>query len=122
MTDTDDEREYPQITDEQFIAAMTKAVEENGPDYVYPSELKVGGLCQYTVTGKGACLIGKAIEIATGSPYVGFNDGANNVLALYGVSEVVQDAAVCAQAAQDECIPWGNALKNFEDVLAGSQW
>ncbi len=109
------------ITDEQFIAAMREAVKVRGEDFVYPDEWREDGYgaCHYTVNGEGACIVGKALEIAAGEPYEGDNGGAYVVLSeVFGLSEKVAEAARNAQVVQDNSRTWGEALADFEATLA----
>lgn len=115
--------------EEQFIAAMVQAVEERGAGFVYPREWrnKQGlsdsalGVCVYsrdTEGGgrEGACIIGKALEIATGAPYEGANGPADLILEdVFGdeFDQAVLDAAAVAQRLQDEGRTWGYALQRF---------
>jgi hypothetical protein len=107
--------------DKKFIDAIRAAVKEKGEDYVYPDHLRDGGVrqgsCQYTVGGEGACIVGKAIQIATGSVYTGGNSNATSVLEFYDVSYEVRNAFARAQSRQDLNATWGEALSEFENRL-----
>jgi hypothetical protein len=40
---------------------LAEAVAEKGEDYVYPESDKRGGICQYQLEGKPACLVGNVL-------------------------------------------------------------
>lgn len=106
------------LTDEQFIAAMREAVKVRGEDFVYPEEWRGGAVCQYTVDGEGACIVGKALEIALGEPYLGDNADAFEVLTnVFHLGLAVSLAAQETQGEQDNGEPWGKALAQFEATL-----
>lgn len=113
---------YP-LTDieKKFIDAIRAAVKENGEDYIYPDHLRnenyESGSCQYTVGGVGACIVGKAIQIAAGEPYEGPNHNSLDVLVQYGLSFALRDAFASAQREQDRNETWGAALAVFETRL-----
>ena len=112
-------------TDEDFIAAMRKAVAERGEDFVYPDEWREASedreSCMYVHKGKPACLIGLAVYIATGKLVPDDLEGSTAGFVVRscvpGVSDVVGRAAFKAQAAQDVGETWGQALKEFEEAL-----
>ena len=112
-------------TDEDFIAAMRKAVAERGEDFVYPDEWRKASedkqSCLYVHEDKPACLIGLAVYIATGKlvpdGYEGSIAGVVVKSCVPGVSDIVVHAAFKAQAAQDVGETWGQALKEFEEAL-----
>jgi len=113
------------ITREQFIEAMHKAVAERGEDFVYPDEWRESASCLYYIESpmgvrEGACIVGKAIEIATGGEvYTGYNAAAYEVLSEeYDLAGDVGDAAFVAQRVQDTGGTWGEALAAFEEYLA----
>lgn len=116
------------VTAKEFIAAMKKAVEERGEDFVYPREWLEDGFltadtCVYYVEDEngvkqGACIIGKALEIATGKVYTGPNDGAGDVLQHFidpsdPNRKAVLRAAESAQTIQDLGVAWGEVLECF---------
>ena len=112
-------------TDEDFIAAMRKAVAERGEDFVYPDEWRKasedGESCMYVHEGKPACLIGLAVYIATGELVPDAYEGAmaDEVIGdrMPGVSDRARKAAFEAQATQDDGFTWGEALREFEMLL-----
>lgn len=112
---------------EQFVEAMRKAVAERGEDFVYPIEWRLAGeqngICQYTIDGAPACIVGAALYHMTGKVYEGLNESADEVLRTYfGIAnEAVTTAAAHAQEAQDANKTWGEALKEFEVVLAEAE-
>lgn len=112
------------ISKDAFIEAMREAVRQRGEDFVYPKEWREDGGCRYYVESplgstEGACIVGKAIEVATGSPYTGYNGPAHEILtAEYDLDDQgVADAAFVAQRAQDVGGTWGHALAEFERYL-----
>lgn len=51
-------------SDEEVMAALRKAVELKGSDYVYPKSEKVEGVCQYaTSEGTPSCIVGHVVHI-----------------------------------------------------------
>lgn len=115
------------ISKEAFIEAMREAVRQRGEDFVYPEAWRDDGACRYYIEDtpgviEGACIIGKAIEIATGTPYTGYNGPADQVLLEeYGLDDRdVADAAFVAQRVQDTRSTWGDALAKFEEYVSAS--
>ena len=120
-----------QITRENFTAAMRAAVAERGEDWVYPAEgselAEQGwrpeeGTCVYVLPdGSPACLIGLALyKIDPGLlTHVEFqSDNASRVMNRAGVQDrMLLLAADMAQGAQDEDVPWGDALSGYERAL-----
>lgn len=109
-----------EITRESFRAALAKAVEEKGVDYVYPRNMTRAGRCQYVVDGEPACLIGYALwgfdpDIVMSMP----NDSAAQIMhSLFGVEDsLLRGAANMAQAAQDSFMSWGDALRELDETL-----
>lgn len=116
-------------TDEQFIAAIRKAVEIRGEDYVYPSKeehpeyyIGIGASpsCRYQLDdGTPACIVGLALhQIDPGLvPEPGSTTLAGGVLRQIGFSRKVSEAATTAQLMQDDDASWGSALEAFEDEI-----
>lgn len=115
------------VTAKEFIDAMKKAVEERGADFVYPQEWlrtqRLDDVCLYFIEDENgvkqsACIIGKALEIATGTVYTGPNDSAGDVLQHFidpsdPNRKALLRAAESAQTAQDLGIAWGEVLEDF---------
>jgi len=111
----------------RFIAAMKRAVKDKGRGYRYhtdrndaPPETLLEALhlpaCEYVINGEGACIIGRAIQLADGKPYEGENNSAQEVLediSLGRIGPRVRMAAVTAQKIQDRNGTWGEALDAF---------
>lgn len=120
-----------QITRENFTAAMRAAVAERGEDWAYPAEgselaeqgwRSEEGTCVYVLPdGSPACLIGLALyKIDPGLlTHVEFQyDDASRVMSRAGVQDsVLLLAAGMAQNTQDDDVPWGDALSEYERVL-----
>ena len=132
-----------EITRENFLAAMRKAVEMRGEDYVYPSlegdpSLRGdAGECLYSKDGQPQCIIGMALylidpalmptnveddELALnwdGDRHLYCLDmDAATVLRRRGVEDRgLLDAAEHAQSLQDNGRRWGEALEEFENAL-----
>lgn len=110
--------------EQRFIDGIRKAVADKGEDYVYPNELREDGdpegACRYTVDGKGACIVGVAIENAVGTPYPENNRNFMAATVLRGDYGLLWDLAGAfgvAQVMQDGGTPWGHALVAFEEEL-----
>ena len=133
-----------EITRENFLAAMRKAVEKRGEDYVYPSleedpSLRGNaGECLYSKDGQPQCIIGMALylidpalmptnvdkdELALNwagdeHRYPHLDMDAHPVLRRRGVTDRgLLDAAAAAQSLQDSGHRWGEALEVFENGL-----
>lgn len=121
------------ITEDQFVKAMRDAVQERGPDFVYPQGEPGWGRydewteeysaeCLYVRddADEPACLIGTALHKA-GVPLelLRAHEGKNGkyVVQVYGLPERVAKAAYLAQAEQDTCSTWGAALNRFFEAL-----
>lgn len=108
-------------TDDQFTAAIRKAVEIRGADYLYPTPEFIernpeyadwrtaGNHCKYQAAGEPACLIGLALHLI--DPELvpdehSFQD-ADSVLEELGFDPGVARAALTAQTLQDEGESWG---------------
>lgn len=116
------------ITTEDFIQAMRDAVAERGADYVYPPFENFAddyhnefGACQYqTPDGTPACIVGLALSKIDPNlvPEYGEDPGAERFLTGKGLDPSVAEAAGWAQGIQDDGKTWGEALKEFERVIA----
>jgi hypothetical protein len=106
--------------DHRFIQAMRDVVAERGPDFVYPNEWRRDELdgCRYVYDGRPACIIGAALA-RMGVPLDVLSDHegreASFVMRRAGldVSDLVRDAAVVTQSAQDTGVDWGRVLNRF---------
>jgi hypothetical protein len=121
------------ITRDEFTAAMRKAVELRGADYVYPkdqpgftkaqvSAFRSDPACLYVnaVTGEPACLIGLALSIidpALLEPVGTAIAPACRVLPELGVDYDAAYAADAAQQEQDKGETWGECLMIYEEKL-----
>lgn len=115
------------ITDAEFTEAMKQAVELRGKDFVYPDEWRnkdesghpMG--CRYEFEGKGACIIGTAIEIATGETVPDTLEGLSAEVVLENfapeLGKNVVNAAMVAQDVQDANGSWGLALERYLEEL-----
>lgn len=132
------------FNEEGFIAALEAAVEEKGPEYIYPDELKGKDRfgypsCVYFDPEDPTtcrCIIGNALsrigytlndikiaaqETAATSLFdVNQDVNAEALLKYYGASDALARAAKKAQSFQDEGGSWGGALTRFKAALAES--
>ena len=118
------------FTDEEFEAALERAVQERGEDYVYPQRNKdkwvdeyhnqAGGCVYSTPDGTPACIIGLALSYLDPSLVPDYNDtnAARDVLPGI-VSSVAATAAQYAQDVQDGGDTWGVALETYHSMYAG---
>lgn len=111
------------VTHEQVTAAIQAVVEEEGPDYVYPTLDGLG--CFYVYDGNASCLVGKVLYClgADLEDLKRCDDlGIINDLVLERVgiqmSEEAQTALRYAQSAQDQRQTWGEALDRYLKHLA----
>lgn len=123
------------LNEEAFTAAMEKAVEMRGADYVYPQDrpgwMTTGSRvsCVYsTPEGAPACIVGQALSLIDPElvpSYQDSHDGcdmdAMSVLTrLLGVSYETPHwvyAAYLAQILQDQGGTWGAALDKYLNHL-----
>lgn len=128
-------------TDEAFAAALKAALDERGPDYVYPEDKKHAfseyqePQCLYfdmEDPEKPLCFIGLALsklgvtaeDLQAISPNVrlspdesGLSMGALGVMEKLGFSPKVSWAARAAQTEQDRGNPWGQAFDVFQEEM-----
>lgn len=117
----------------QAIELLERAVEENGPDYVYDS----GPGCDYVRTDWDAndnpiyapsCIVGHAfyylgvpieqIVVLDHQAHGGIAHVAHNLPELLGVelTREAEDVFATAQDKQDNGIPWGEAVESAKLV------
>lgn len=118
------------FTIDEFTAAMEAAVEERGPDFVYPDEepwMDTYGQCQYSLPdGTPACIIGLALSKLDPDAVPGHGAvyGASTLLKgrvqgdTEGETNLFLSAADNAQDKQDSRETWGQALTEYKDTLA----
>lgn len=108
-------------TNEQVIAAIKKAVEAKGQDYVYPRGL--GGRCDYSRDGEPSCIVGHVFnyldtelfeKVVRSERHLGFSP---QLLAIESIREDLTSAQLHAlrkaQSIQDAGGTWGEALAAF---------
>lgn len=124
-------------TDEQFMAAIRKAVGIRGEDYVYPSKEEHPEYwlntyldntdssdnlsCRYRLKdGTPACIVGLALHEIDPALVPASSQVANASIILrdIGFSPEVRRPARAAQSAQDGGASWGEALRVFEACYA----
>lgn len=115
------------ITVESMTAAMEKAVELRGADWVYPRDnldWMDGSSCVYVTTaGAPACIVGVALDILGIDMKNRSNGSASEVLMT--LDTLVSDEAPGelaaaldrAQLAQDTGQTWGEALMAYKGTL-----
>jgi hypothetical protein len=115
------------ITEEQFTAAMERAVEKRGAEWRYPDHHQAppgfySGNCPTYQDHEGnpTCLIGAAMhQLGMTLPYAGMGGSASALSVLGGsMSGSVAMAARCAQIHQDHLETWGDAFAVYRAALA----
>jgi len=114
------------ITEEQFTAAMERAVEKRGAEWRYPDHHQAPpgfylGNCPTYQDNEGnpTCLIGAAMhQLGMSLPYSGMGGSASALSVLGGVMNgPAVMAARCAQIHQDHLETWGEALLIYKAAL-----
>lgn len=112
------------ITLDEIRAAIKRAVEERGEDYVYPEEEKKENPirhsmeCQYRkADGTPSCLIGLAVYYINPDIVLPEFRGAWVALQEFADRDAI-DYAQAAQTVQDEGGTWGKAYHRAEEWLA----
>jgi hypothetical protein len=90
-----------QITDQQFIDAMSQAVKDKGPSHSAP------GSYWNASKGEAYCIVGYALSLIDKSLCPTNNSHmANTLLPMLGCSRRVGDAAYAAQGLNDRNVGW----------------
>jgi hypothetical protein len=112
------------ITLSEMRAAIRRAVEERGADFVYPDEWKMSerpsthAQCQYRRgDGTPACIVGLAMSYLRPDVVLTEFVSAHDVLGGHATRNAIEFAAN-AQACQDDGATWGEALASAEDWVA----
>lgn len=111
-----------ELNADNVLAAIERAVNARGADYVYSAEF--GTKCLYVVGGRPACLVGEVLHTDFGIPFeqlARFEDADSLLLELYDeglvrYSDTAHEMLQQAQAAQDAGRPWGEALAVAQQV------
>lgn len=118
----------PTITEADFTAAIEKAVDDKGADYIYNPDLTRE--CTYTEDGEPSCIVGTALinlgfEANPDWDYPIQRDGflgdtaADTILPyFFDTPQNVVTAARKAQRVQDEGGTWGAALGNYKQAVS----
>jgi len=127
------------ITAENFRAALQRAVDAKGADYIYQKVESIEGSgnwgCAYIdpQTGEASCLIGCAlVDLGVSKEWLKLVDAdtdaaglptsmADGVLKALGAYADIANAARAAQVEQDSGDTWGRALGTFDAEMARSK-
>lgn len=121
-------------TNEQINAALKKALEDRGEDYVYPDDEKHNGGCMYaTENGTPSCIVGYVLneldpeKFAEVARWERDEDTADTAVgdAYLAVGLDLHrdqvDALEAAQVKQDQGLPWGRAAVEYMRHLGESE-
>jgi hypothetical protein len=101
-----------QITDEQFAAAMERAVKDKGQWHQAPGSYRM------STTGEAYCIVGYALStLGEGLCPIDNSKNADVVLKALGCSERMAMAAFAAQYSNDRGQHWGQVLAAFRAAL-----
>jgi uncharacterized protein YukE len=101
-----------QITDEQFAAAMERAVKDKGQWHQAPGSYRT------STTGEAYCIVGYALStLGEGLCPIDNSKNADVVLKALGCSERMAMAAFAAQYSNDRGQHWGQVLAAFRAAL-----
>ncbi|MGZ6788349.1 MAG: hypothetical protein ACXVGN_00010 [Mycobacteriaceae bacterium] len=103
---------------EDVRALLVRAVEEKGADYVCSTP----GMYLYFKNGEPSCIVGHVLAyLGFGPEHVVEGARAHRLPVLSPLRPMVGLALTAAQGTQDNGATWGEALAEFDRVVAESQ-